>query len=140
MDFVRPLDSSKASAACAGTPARPAADRERPSTTRATTLARLGLAGLALVAACGGGGGARVDRYARATNLQEKCCEHLAGDARTACLQDIVRAPSADVASAPANQATYACVQEHFVCDPATGHATAESAQSQLDCIQELPQ
>lgn len=140
MDFVRCFDSSTASVACAAPSGPAAADRERPSTTRATTLARLGLAGIALLAACGGGGGARVDRYARATNLQEKCCEHLAGDARTSCLQAIVRAPSEDVAEAPANQATYACVQEHFVCDPATGHATAESAQAQLDCIQELPQ
>ena len=52
----------------------------------------------------------------------------------------IVRAPDPDVARAPANQATFACVQENFVCDPSTGRATAASAQAQLDCIQDLPQ
>ena len=112
-------------------------DRERPATPTRTTLARLCLAAaLTLAAACGGSH--KVDRYAAATNLQETCCEK-APD-RDACLRGIVRAPDADVVHAPANQQTFAGVQDNFVCDPATGRATAASAQDQLDCIQDLPQ
>lgn len=101
-----------------------------------TTLTRLCLAAAAaLAAACGGGH--RTDHYAAATSRQEACCEKAAD--RDDCLRGIVRAPDPDVARAPANQATFACVQEHFECDAATGRATAASAQAQLDCIQELP-
>jgi hypothetical protein len=93
-------------------------------------------AALALAAACGGGG-KRVDRYQVATDQQERCCEK-APD-RDDCLRGIVRAPDADVARDPANQQTFACVQEHFECDETTGRASAASAQAQLDCIQDLP-
>ena len=137
MDHVAALDFTAHPLACA-TPAAPRRpDRERLATPRATTLGRLCLAAaLTLAAACGGSH--QVDRYAAATNLQESCCEK-APD-REACLRGIVRAPDADVAHAPANQQTFACVQENFVCDPATGRATPASAQAQLDCIQDLPQ
>ena len=40
--------------------------------------------------------------------------------------------------AASANQRTFACVQRHFVCEPATGRATAASNQAQLDCITDL--
>jgi hypothetical protein len=90
------------------------------------------------LAACGGGH--HGDTYARATDVQQQCCEHLAGDVRSTCLRDIVRVDDASVARSDANQSTYACVTEHFACDPATGHATKASAQAQLDCIQDLPQ
>jgi hypothetical protein len=114
-------------------------DRERPATPGLTTLTRLCLAAaLALAAACGGGKTRHADRYAAATNLQQQCCEK-APD-RDACLGDIVRAPDADIATAPANQATFACVQENFECDAATGRATPASTQAQFDCIQDLPQ
>jgi hypothetical protein len=139
MDLASRLDRAPVSHVCPDAVRSHPADREQTATPVVATVARAGLvAALTLVAACGGG--KRADRYAAATNLQEACCEHLAADARASCLQAIVRAPDPDVAKAPANQATFACVQEHFVCDPATGHATAESAQAQLDCIQDLPQ
>lgn len=132
------LASPSAAPVCApaAPPSRP--DRERAATTGLTTLARGCLAAaLALAAACGGGG-KRVDRYRVATDLQERCCEK-APD-RDDCLRGIVRAPDGDVAHDPANQQTFACVQEHFACDETTGRATTASAQAQLDCIQDLPQ
>ena len=109
------------------------------SVTVARTLRVFSIALLvALATACGGGGGHKNDNtYARATDAQQSCCEHLSGTGRDQCLQKIVRVE--DFAQkAPANQSTYACVAEHFTCDPATGHATQQSAQAQIDCIQEL--
>lgn len=91
------------------------------------------------LAACGGGGGGqRGDTYARATQVQEACCENLKDAARDECLRKIVRVSKPEVATTKENQEQYACVTEHFVCDPATGHATQASAQAQLDCIQDL--
>ena len=140
MSFARPLVSPATSAACAARAPRGGADRERAATTGLTTLARGCLAAVALAATLGacGGNGKRVDRHAVATDLQERCCEK-APD-RDDCLRGIVRAPDDAVAGDPINQQTFACVQEHFVCDPSTGRATQASAQDQLDCIQELPQ
>lgn len=114
---------------------------ERPATLRRTTVRFLALAIATLfAAACGGGGGGgkRRDTYAAATSAQEACCENLAGEPRDTCLREIVRVSDEAVARSDANQATYACVQEHFACDAATGRATQESAQAQLDCIQDL--
>ena len=112
-------------------------DRERAMTARPTTLARLGLAfALALAAACGGGH--HTDTYRAATSQQEACCEHLAGAPRDQCLAEIVRVDDERVAQSRENQRSYACVQRHFRCDAATGRATAESNQAQLDCIQDL--
>jgi hypothetical protein len=108
--------------------------RERLVTPLLTTLA------LSLLAiGCGGGSSKPHDTYARGTEVQEQCCEHLQGPRRDACLQQIVRVGDPDVAQTGINQAQYACVVEHFVCDPAQGHATQESAQAQMDCIQALP-
>jgi len=90
------------------------------------------------LAACGGS--RHGDTYARATDVQQQCCEHLAGDARDGCLRGIIRIDDAAVARSDASQSTYACVTEHFACDAATGRATKASAQAQLDCIQDLPQ
>ena len=93
----------------------------------------------ALVAACGGG--KHPDPYARATDVQGQCCEHLqggTGGTRDKCLSGLVRTDDQSIASAPMNQATYACVVDHFVCDPASGHPTQPSAQAQLECIQDL--
>ncbi|MCW5805427.1 MAG: hypothetical protein KIT31_23860 [Deltaproteobacteria bacterium] len=92
---------------------------------------------LVLSAACGSGG--RRDTYARAGDAQRTCCEHLAGDARSSCLADVVKVEDAAVATTRANQSTYACVVEHFQCDPNTGRPTQPSAQAQLDCIEDLP-
>ena len=90
-----------------------------------------------VLAACGGSKGA--DRYAQATNAQELCCENVAGATRAQCLANIVKAPDPSIAATDVNQATFACVMDHFVCDPTSGHATQASAQAQLDCIQDLP-
>nr|HEX4318738.1 hypothetical protein [Kofleriaceae bacterium] len=103
--------------------------RERAVTIAATTLS------LALLAACGHRHG---DTYARGTHAEETCCEHLAGDARAACLQQVVRVDDRAVAASDTNQDTYSCVADHFACDASTGHATADSAQQQLVCIQKL--
>ena len=137
--------SFESSGTCASNAAATGPHREFSGTTRHTTLGALFLAGIALLAgACGGGGGSKAkvgNTYVAATSAHEQCCEHLgAGGPRENCLQNIVRVPDEAVARSQQNQATYACVQEHFVCDPSTGMPTQESAQSQLDCIQDLPQ
>ena len=90
-----------------------------------------------LAAACGGNhqGG---DTYAKATAAQQTCCEHLSGPGRDECLQKIVRVPDPQVAKVSANQASYACIEDKFVCDPQSGHATQASSQAALDCIQDL--
>ncbi len=92
-----------------------------------------------LASACGGGSGRKPsDTYARGTHVQEECCENLSGPERDGCLQKIVRVTDPDVAKTPTNQEQYACVVEHFVCDPSKGHATQVSAQAQMDCLQDL--
>jgi hypothetical protein len=111
-----------------------AARRERLVTPGRTTLCLTVL--VSLVAACGGGSKKTDNTYARATSAQQSCCEH-AGTNRDACLKEIVRVEDFAQQS-EANQATYACVVDHFTCDPATGHATQPSAQAQMDCIQDL--
>jgi uncharacterized membrane protein len=71
-----------------------------------------------------------------ALTAQESCCKGLADpNARNACLTDVPR--TQDEASA-INQETFQCVERHFRCDPVTGRATRESAQLQLDCINDL--
>jgi hypothetical protein len=107
-------------------------------TTVAPSLLALGLAAGLLGCGGGGGGAKRTDTYARGTQVQEQCCEHLQGADRDQCLQKIVRVGDPDVAKSDVNQQQYACVVEHFVCDPASGHATQQSAQAQMDCIQDL--
>jgi hypothetical protein len=92
---------------------------------------------IAAVAACGGGG-KKTDTYARANDVQGTCCEHLKGDGRDQCLKGIVRIDDGAIAHHDVNQATYACVVDHFTCDPSTGHPTQQSAQAQLECIQDL--
>lgn len=114
-------------------------NRERAVTRQRHTvvirLRHLLLAGA--LAACGGGGSSR-DTYTRATDVQGTCCEHLAGDGRTQCLQQVVRVEDQGVAKSSINQQTYACVVDHFTCDPASGKPTQQSAQEQLECIQDL--
>ncbi len=100
-------------------------------------LATVALAVLAV--GCGGGGSAKPkDTYARGTQVQEECCEHLQGADRDQCLQKIVRVGDPEVARSEVNQQQFACVVENFVCDPGSGHATQQSAQAQMDCIQDL--
>jgi hypothetical protein len=112
--------------------------RERPITPGAATVARtLRVFWFSILLAACGGGGHKQDTYARGTDVQQACCEHLQGDSRSSCLQQIVRVEDFAQKSA-ANQSTYGCVVDHFACDPATGHATKDSAQAQIDCIQDL--
>ena len=92
---------------------------------------------LAIFVACGGGGGNKTDTYAKATDAQADCCENLAGPDRDRCLSEIVRVPDQEAAGTSTNQATYACVVEHFVCNPQTGKPTQPSAQAQYDCIED---
>ncbi|MBA3818170.1 MAG: hypothetical protein H0X17_04715 [Deltaproteobacteria bacterium] len=87
--------------------------------------------------AAGCGGGKRRDTYARATDVQGACCEHLSGPARDQCLGEIVRVEDPQAAKTSTGQATYACVVEHFVCNPETGRPTQPSAQAQYDCIED---
>ncbi len=89
------------------------------------------------LAACGGRGG--TDTYARGTGVQEACCENLQGVDRDRCLGEVVRVGDPAAAHTATNQQTFACVVEHFVCDPQTGRETKASAQAQLDCTEDLP-
>jgi hypothetical protein len=91
---------------------------------------------IVVLAACSGGG-KRTDTYAKATDVQSDCCEHLHGPDRDHCLGDIVRIDDPQAAKTSTSQATYACVVEHFVCDPQTGKPTQTSAQAQYDCIED---
>ena len=111
--------------------------RVTPATTTLCTLL------LAFVVACGGGktgggGGGGGDTYARGTQVQESCCELVKGGGRDSCLKQIVRIEDRTVAGSSVNQSTFACVVDHFACDASTGHATKDSAQAQLECIQDL--
>jgi hypothetical protein len=111
--------------------------REQHVTPRSNTVPRVLRMWIAItLAACGGGH--RGDTYARATQEQEQCCEQLSGATRDECLRKLVRVSDPEVARTSTNQDQYACVTEHFVCDPTSGHATQQSAQAQLDCIQDL--
>ena len=56
-------------------------------------------------------------------------------NAKQACLADIPRTQDETL---NINQETFQCVEKHFACDPASGRATRESAQQQLDCLNDL--
>jgi hypothetical protein len=74
--------------------------------------------------------------YKTALASQQSCCDKLAdANAKQACLADIPR--TQDEASS-INQETFQCVAKHFSCDPATGRASRDSAQQQLDCLNDL--
>jgi hypothetical protein len=111
-------------------------DRERRATIARTTL-WTALRGAALAALVACGGSSHGDTYAKGEQVQQKCCEHLAAG-RDQCLAEIPRPPDRAVAQSSANQSTYACVVDHFACDASTGRPTRESAQAQLECIQDL--
>ena len=114
--------------------------RERLTTTPRTTVVNARRwwvpLTLALLVACSGGG-KRTDTYAKGTDVQGQCCENLTGAERDRCLSEIVRIEDREAAKTSTNQATYACVVEHFVCDPSTGRPTQKSAQAQYDCIED---
>jgi len=62
-------------------------------------------------------GAAATNDYRTAVAKQEQCCDRL-GD--------------------PATQETFQCVDRYFQCDGASGRATEQSAQAQLDCLNDL--
>lgn len=123
------------------TPVSPetALDRELAITPhRHSVIRRLRILVVAVsLAACGGNGSTK-DTYTRATDVQGACCEHLKGEGRTQCLQQVVRVEDTGAAKSSINQETFACVVDHFTCDPASGRPTQQSAQEQLECIQQL--
>jgi hypothetical protein len=131
-------NGSKAADPLATTPGAAAADaRMYPS--RLTTVARATRLAFALaLAACGGR--PHGDTYQHATATEQSCCEQLAGGARDQCLASLVHVDDPAVATSSTNQQTFACVEDHFVCDASTGRATTRSAQAQLDCIADLDQ
>ena len=102
------------------------------------------MAGLLLVAALaasalGCGAAATTNYYATAITKQEQCCDGLAdAAAKEECRAQIRRVESEQAANLDVNQETYECVDRNFQCDSATGRATRESAQAQLDCINDL--
>lgn len=108
----------------------------RPHLTNVARAPRSAVA-LALIglAACGGRG--HGNTYEHATHVQEACCEHLGGPGRDQCLAAIPRV-APEVQGVAANQASYACVVDNFVCDPGSGHATPASVQAQFDCVDAL--
>jgi hypothetical protein len=86
-----------------------------------------------LVAACAT---TDTNHYRPALVSQEQCCNRLAdANAKQACLADI---PRTQDETSTINQETFQCVEKHFSCDPATGRATRDSAQQQLDCLNDL--
>lgn len=119
-----------------------AAVRECSTTPRRNTVVTplrwwIALTAAALLVACGGN--KPTDTHARGTQVQEECCENLTSADRDACLSEVVRVDDPGAAQTATNQQTYACVVEHFVCDPNTGRETQASAQAQHDCTDDVP-
>lgn len=115
-------------------PATETAGRER-AITRHHGIVTVWL--LLALAACGGGRPA--NHYQKAVSKQEQCCLELADDrARAECDARIVRVDDPEVAKTRENQATFHCVEKHFVCDSTTGTATKEASQRALDCVADL--
>src|SRR5262245_53838694 len=76
------------------------------------------------------------NHYRPALQAQELCCNRVADtNAKQACLADI---PRTQDETSQINQETFQCVERHFSCDPMTGRATRDSAQQQLDCLNDL--
>jgi hypothetical protein len=89
-----------------------------------------------LVATIGACATTDTNHYRPALVNQEACCHRLPDpNAQRACLADI---PRTQDEGSPINQETFQCVERHFACDPMTGRATRDSAQQQLDCLNDL--
>jgi hypothetical protein len=133
--YLRALLFGKA--VIAGAVREPGTTRHRPTVVTALRWwFALTAASLVLVACSPSKGGG--DTYARGTQVQEQCCEHLQGSDRDTCLGEVVRVGDPAASRTATNQQTFACVVEHFVCDPQTGRETQASAQAQLDCTEDL--
>lgn len=111
-----------------------AAVREQRTTRRGAGVTHWWIA--LILAGCGGG--SRTDTYAKGTNALEECCESVQGAGRDQCLAEVPHVEDEGAAGTATNQQTYACIVDHFTCDPATGRATQPSAQAQYDCIEDL--
>jgi hypothetical protein len=123
-----------------GRAGRAATRREGSATPPPTTVVRAlrrSLAALAIILVGACGGNKHSDTHARATNVQAACCEHLQSGERDRCLAEVPKVDDPQIAHHATSQRTFACVAEHFVCDPATGRPTQPSAQAQLECIQD---
>jgi hypothetical protein len=93
----------------------------------------------AVAESASGCGGATVNYYTSAVTRQEQCCDGIAdAAAREACRAQIRRVDGESVANTDVNQETFACIDRYFRCDAATGRATRDSAQAQLDCLNDL--
>lgn len=110
------------------------------STRRGHELERLPALALAVMMTLSAAGcGATARSYSEAVDEQARCCGELDdAAAREECRAAIRRVDSEAAASSEVNRQTFQCVERYFVCDPATGRATRESAQAQLDCIDDL--
>ncbi len=97
------------------------------------------LAAVALVPLFACGSSAKKDHYRKAVGAQERCCQGLQDDrGRAECNEAIVRVADPAAESSDVNDATFRCVERHFVCDPQTGRATQEASQKAYDCISDL--
>jgi hypothetical protein len=102
--------------------------------TRLITVSTL-ITAAALVAC----GGAQRNHYRASLGKQESCCKQLPDDGSSAaCMNEIPKVDDPAAETAQTNQETFACVERYFMCDVNTGRATKESAQAQLDCLNEL--
>jgi hypothetical protein len=91
---------------------------------------------LALTVTAGACATTDVNHYRPALSAQEQCCNRVQDpNGKQACLADI---PRTQDETSSINQETFQCVEKHFACDPATGRATRDSAQQQLDCLNDL--
>lgn len=94
---------------------------------------------MVVLAACGTSASTpSSDTYAKGNHAIESCCEHLQGPGRDRCLAEVPHVEDHGASQTATNQQTYACVVDHFTCDPVTGRATPASAQQQYDCIADL--
>ena len=96
---------------------------------------RIGFLSLA-AAALGACATTDTNHYRPALANQESCCHRLTDpNTQRACLAEIPRTPDE---TSPINQETFQCVEKYFACDAQTGRATRDSAQQQLDCLNDL--
>lgn len=94
-----------------------------------------------LLLACGGAQSGGGSPYESSVSKQRACCGALSDPSeRATCIDTIVTVEDEAVQRSSENRATFRCMSDHFVCDQATGQATAESRQAQLDCINDIGQ
>ncbi len=113
-----------------------------------STLWTLVYTTLCCAAVACGGAQSNEDHYQASVDKQRECCSQLGDPSerancidRIVTVEEMVGSDDAEtVSSSSVNQATFKCMEQHFVCDPTNGRATAESSQAQLDCINDIDQ